>query len=67
MLRAALLALSGEQLPSSPEQQEAFFQEQVAMGEALATKGPDAFVASAMHFFRALKVYPNPVELIMSQ
>jgi hypothetical protein len=29
--------------------------------------GPEKQVESAMHFFRALRVYPNPVELLMSK
>ena len=29
--------------------------------------GPEKQVESAMHFFRALRVYPNPVELLMSE
>jgi hypothetical protein len=29
--------------------------------------GPDNQVASAMHFYRALRVYPQPVELLMSE
>lgn len=66
MLRNALAGINSEHFPTAPEAQEGYFQEQVAMGEALATQGPDAFVPSALSFYRALKVYPNPVELIMS-
>jgi hypothetical protein len=67
MLRNALASLNSEKFPTGPEAQESFFQEQVAMGEGLATQGPDAYVPSALSFYRALKVYPNPVELIMSR
>ncbi|KAK1927382.1 MAS20 protein import receptor-domain-containing protein [Papiliotrema laurentii] len=64
-LRAALIEINQEIPPSSPEQQEAYFQEQVAEGEKLAALGPDQYVESAKHFFRALRVYPQPVELLM--
>ncbi|KAL7422603.1 mitochondrial import receptor subunit tom20 [Cryptotrichosporon argae] len=64
-LRAALAELKDDELPGSPEQAEAFFQEQVAEGELQAAKGPASYVDSAIHFYRALRVYPNPVELLM--
>jgi import receptor subunit TOM20 len=79
-----------EDQPVSPEQQEAYFQEQVAEGEKLASQGesgadrrayvcarvtsadssfsgPDLYVEAATHFYRALRVYPQPVELLMSE
>lgn len=64
-LRAAAAELKAEPVPTSPEQQEAYFQEQVAEAEKFATMGPDAYIESAKHFFRALRVYPQPVELLM--
>lgn len=64
-LRAVLREIQSEEPPSSPEQQEAYFQEQVAMGERLATQGPEQHVTAASHFYRALRVYPQPVELLM--
>jgi hypothetical protein len=39
LLRQSLAAISGEIPPQSPEQQEAYFQEQVAEGEKLALMG----------------------------
>lgn len=41
--------------------------EQVAMGEGLAQAGPMNEVPAALCFYRALRVYPSPVELIMSK
>ncbi|GFZ52104.1 hypothetical protein JCM24511_09877 [Saitozyma sp. JCM 24511] len=64
-LRAALVEIQMEDQPVSPEQQEAYFQEQVAEGEKLASQGPDLYVEAATHFYRALRVYPQPVELLM--
>ena len=39
VLRAALLQAGREEIPQTSEQQEAYFQEQVAHGEKLATMG----------------------------
>ncbi|WVQ68543.1 hypothetical protein V866_000132 [Kwoniella sp. B9012] len=64
LLRQALVEIQLEALPSSPEQQEAYFQEQVAEGEKTATMGPEYHVKSASHFYRALRVYPQPLELL---
>lgn len=41
------------------------FMEQVAAGEALFAQGPANFLQAAVAFFRALKVYPAPMELVM--
>jgi import receptor subunit TOM20 len=37
------------------------------MGEGLAATGPVNEVSAALCFYRALRVYPSPVELIMSE
>ncbi|WWC90425.1 uncharacterized protein L201_005360 [Kwoniella dendrophila CBS 6074] len=63
-LKLALLEIQLEAAPSSPEQQEAYFQEQVAEGEKYAAMGPEYHVKSASHFYRALRVYPQPLELL---
>ena len=52
-------------LPTGVQEKEKFFMEQVATGEALFAQGPTLHVPSAIAFFRALKVYPAPVELVM--
>lgn len=39
--------------------------EQVATGEALFAQGPSYHVPAAIAFFKALKVYPAPLELVM--
>ncbi|GHJ85030.1 hypothetical protein NliqN6_1432 [Naganishia liquefaciens] len=65
MLKASLIEISKETLPTSPQEREQYFMEQVAMGEGLAATGPANEVAAALCFYRALRVYPSPVELIM--
>jgi import receptor subunit TOM20 len=67
MLKASLIEISQETLPTSPQEREQYFMEQVAMGEGLAATGPANEVAAALCFYRALRVYPSPVELIMSK
>lgn len=52
-------------LPSGVQEKEAFFMEQVATGEALFAQGAAYHVPAAIAFFKALKVYPAPVELVM--
>ncbi|EEB08218.1 TOM complex subunit Tom20 [Schizosaccharomyces japonicus yFS275] len=51
-------------LPSSAEEKELFFMQQVARGEQLFQKQPDGDnIESAVCFYSALKVYPQPNEL----
>lgn len=38
---------------------------QVGMGEQLCAKGPTFNLPAALCFYRALRVYPSPVELIV--
>lgn len=67
LLKASLVEISQETLPTSPQEREQYFMEQVAMGEGLAATGPVNEVSAALCFYRALRVYPSPVELIMSE
>ncbi|KAG8890492.1 hypothetical protein FRB98_007839 [Tulasnella sp. 332] len=64
-IKEALAMIRNEQLPSSAEQKEQYFMESVQMGEQLATQGPAFEIPAALAFYRALRVYPSPVELIM--
>ncbi|KZT72532.1 MAS20-domain-containing protein [Daedalea quercina L-15889] len=64
-LRAALDKLRDEEVPSDPEAKEQFFMTQVGMGEQLCAQGPMFHLPAALSFYRALRVYPSPVELIM--
>ncbi|KAF9464812.1 hypothetical protein BDZ94DRAFT_1281731 [Collybia nuda] len=64
-LREALEQVKKEVGPDTPEEKEAYFMNQVAMGESLSLRGPDFYLLAAMSFYRALRVYPSPVELIV--
>ncbi|KAJ2557480.1 mitochondrial import receptor subunit tom20 [Coemansia sp. RSA 1933] len=57
--------IANDELPTSPEEKEQFFMAQVSKGETLCSAGPSAYPLAACHFYQALKVYPNPVELVM--
>ncbi|KAI0637988.1 MAS20-domain-containing protein [Trametes polyzona] len=64
-IKAALLKIREEELPPTPDEKETYFIMQVQVGEQLAQKGPAFYLPAAMAFFRAMRVYPSPVELIM--
>ncbi|EPQ59005.1 MAS20-domain-containing protein [Gloeophyllum trabeum ATCC 11539] len=64
-LRQALEKVRSEDMPVSSEQREQFFMTQVGMGEQLCTQGPAFHLPAALCFYRALRVYPSPVELIV--
>lgn len=52
-----------EGFPTNVEEKEAYFLEQVSTGETLATD-PSRGLEAALHFYKALKVYPTPGDLI---
>ncbi|EIW76196.1 MAS20-domain-containing protein [Coniophora puteana RWD-64-598 SS2] len=64
-LRGALEKVRQEEVPVDPQQKEQYFMSQVSMGEQLCAQGPMFHLPAAMCFYRALRVYPAPVELIM--
>ncbi|KZS98039.1 SET domain-containing protein [Sistotremastrum niveocremeum HHB9708] len=64
-LRDALEKIRGETVPDSVQEKELYFMEQVGIGEQLSTRGPNFHLAAALSFYRALRVYPSPVELIV--
>ncbi|PVU85895.1 hypothetical protein BB560_006869 [Smittium megazygosporum] len=64
--RAAILVskLKDVKLPNSPEEKEQYFMTQITAGETYIKDDPMSEKA-AIAFYSALKVYPNPVQLIM--
>ncbi|EMD69541.1 hypothetical protein COCC4DRAFT_123987 [Bipolaris maydis ATCC 48331] len=62
-IREAVERANDEGFPKDPEEVEAYFMQEVAQGEGMVQKGADN-VEAALCFYRALKVYPNPRELI---
>jgi len=63
----ALREIQNEEPPVTPEASEAYFQEHVAEAERLALLGSESHAESAVEFFKSLRVYPQPVELLMSE
>jgi len=78
-IREAVERASEEGFPKDPEEVEAYFMQEVAQGEGMVQKGTLHWsmygrdtdksagadnVEAALCFYRALKVYPNPRELI---
>lgn len=51
--------------PAGVEEREQYFLKYVSQGEQLFAMGADKYLEAAASFFKALKVYPQPVELIM--
>lgn len=64
-LRKAVEQVGSESFPTDVAAKEKYFMEQVAKGESLFAVGESGYHDAALCFYKALKVYPNPVELIM--
>ncbi|CAG8436891.1 12365_t:CDS:2 [Funneliformis mosseae] len=64
-IRGAVEEVAKENFPTDVGVKEQFFMEQVAKGETLFAGGESGYLDAALCFYKALKVYPNPVELIM--
>ncbi|KAK5117267.1 hypothetical protein LTR62_005884 [Meristemomyces frigidus] len=62
-IRSVVEAANEEGFPKDPEETEGYFMQEVARGEAMCTDGSDP-VDAALCFYKALKVYPQPRELI---
>ncbi|KAF2197174.1 protein import receptor MAS20 [Delitschia confertaspora ATCC 74209] len=63
MIRELVEKTNLQGFPSDPEQVEMYFMQEVALGEQMVGKGEDS-IEAALCFYRALKVYPQPRELI---
>ncbi|KAI8981452.1 mitochondrial outer membrane translocase complex, subunit Tom20 domain-containing protein [Pilobolus umbonatus] len=53
-----------EQYPTSPADKEKYFLEQIGKGEQLCLQGPSAYDDAVLPFYKAIKVYPAPEELL---
>ncbi|KAJ9148854.1 hypothetical protein NKR23_g4489 [Pleurostoma richardsiae] len=62
-IKQAVTEAGEEGFPASVEEKEAFFLEQVSTGETL-TADPSRSIDAALAFYKALKVYPTPNDLI---
>ncbi|PNS18646.1 hypothetical protein CAC42_5185 [Sphaceloma murrayae] len=62
-IRAAVDEANAEGFPTDPEKTETYFMQEVERGETMTGDGSDP-IDTALCFYRALKVYPQPRELI---
>lgn len=62
-IKKAVNAAKDEGFPTDLEEKEAYFMSQVAKGESLCAEGSDN-VEAALAFYKALRVYPQPKDLI---
>jgi len=62
-IRIAVEEAKEEGFPTDVEEKEAYFMNEVARGEQLSQEGSDN-VEAALCFYKALKVYPQPSDLI---
>ncbi|KAL4946773.1 hypothetical protein BDV06DRAFT_191 [Aspergillus oleicola] len=62
-IKKALQQAKEEGFPTDLEEKESYFMGQVAKGEGLCSEGADK-VDAALAFYKALKVYPQPKDLI---
>ncbi|KAK5165391.1 mitochondrial import receptor subunit tom20 [Saxophila tyrrhenica] len=62
-IRKSVDEANEEGFPKDPEETESYFMQEVARGEGMCSDGSDP-VEAALCFYRALKVYPQPRELI---
>jgi len=62
-IRAKVAEAKEEGFPDDVEEKEAYFMQEVARGETLSQDGAD-ILESALSFYKALKVYPQPSDLI---
>lgn len=62
-IKQAVQEANEEGFPRDPEETEGYFMQEVARGEGMCQDGSDP-VDAALCFYKALKVYPQPRELI---
>ncbi|KAI9679472.1 MAG: hypothetical protein M1817_005494 [Caeruleum heppii] len=62
-VKAAIAEAQEEGFPTDVEEKEAYFMNEVARGEGMCSEGSDP-VDAALCFYKALKVYPQPSDLM---
>jgi len=64
-IEAIKKVINDEPIPTDMEAKETFFMQQLQKGEMLSYQGEPYYEVSALCYYRAFKVYPNPTELIV--
>ncbi|KAI7854731.1 mitochondrial outer membrane translocase complex, subunit Tom20 domain-containing protein [Circinella umbellata] len=64
LIESVIIAAAKEEYPTSPEEREKYFMAQVSAGETLCAQGEAYYNEAVLPFYKALKVYPAPMELL---
>ncbi|KAG2226637.1 hypothetical protein INT45_005123 [Circinella minor] len=64
LIESVIIAAAQEEYPTSPEEREKYFMAQVSAGETLCAQGEAYYNEAVLPFYKALKVYPAPMELL---
>ncbi|KAJ3021853.1 UNVERIFIED_CONTAM: hypothetical protein HDU68_009421 [Siphonaria sp. JEL0065] len=66
-VKAALEALGmDDKEPTTEEEKQVYLTRQLQLGEQFLNQGPAHYKAAATCLFRALRVYPDPIKLLMA-
>lgn len=65
LVKAVLDDVAEESFPETAEAKEAYFLEKLSLGEGLCAQGEEYYGQAVFHLYKALKIYPAPLELIM--
>ncbi len=64
-ISATLDELDNTPVPTSQQEREQYFVKQLSLAEELMTRGPQYFEAAAKCLLRVVKIYPDPMQLLM--
>ncbi|KAI9341384.1 mitochondrial outer membrane translocase complex, subunit Tom20 domain-containing protein [Obelidium mucronatum] len=62
----AALGMDDDKEPTTEEEKQAYLTRQLQLGEQFLNQGPNHYKAAATCLFRALRVYPDPLKLLMA-
>ncbi|KAL1933259.1 hypothetical protein VTP01DRAFT_7349 [Rhizomucor pusillus] len=65
LIEKVIVSGAQETYPTTPQDREQFFMAQVSAGETLCAQGAVHYDEAVIPFYKALKVYPDPNELLM--
>ncbi|KAJ3206864.1 TOMM20-like protein 1 [Dinochytrium kinnereticum] len=60
------MADDDDKLPTTEEEKQKYLSKQLILGEQLLSKGPSHYRAAATCLYRAIKIYPEPLKLLMA-
>ncbi|KAJ3326802.1 hypothetical protein HDU76_012636 [Blyttiomyces sp. JEL0837] len=60
------MGIDDDKIPTTEEERRIYLQRQLQLGEQFLNKGPSHYQAAATCLHRALRVYPDPLKLLMA-